>query len=88
MAVIVEIPEEVERLLRARYSDLDEKAKVAMLVELYRQDKLSQHELSLALGMDRFETEALLKLHNVVEDLATDAEHQLALKRLGVPVSK
>ena len=42
-----------------------------MLVELYRQDKLTRYELSQALAISRFETDALLKKHNVPEDLPT-----------------
>jgi predicted HTH domain antitoxin len=71
MAVIVELPSEVELRLRADTPDLESEAKEAMLVELYRQDKLSHYELSLALGLDRFETDAVLKKHNVTEDLPT-----------------
>jgi hypothetical protein len=85
MAVIVELPAEVEQRLRAETADLESEAKEAMLVELYRQDKLTHHELSLALGLDRFETDAILKKHNVTEDLPTVEEYEAALAHLGVP---
>lgn len=58
----------------AQLGDLDEAAKQAALVELYRQRTLTHHELGTALGLDRFETEALLKKHNVTEDLITTEE--------------
>ena len=44
---------------------------VAPKFKLYRQDKLSHHELAQALDLDRFETEGILKKHNVTEDLGT-----------------
>jgi hypothetical protein len=84
MTLKIEIPTEVEQKLRAQSPDLDKEAKEALLVELYRQDKLTHHELSLALGLERFETDALLKRHNVMEDLPSAEEHQRALSRLGI----
>jgi predicted HTH domain antitoxin len=69
MAVTVELPADVERRLRQQSPDLDSLAKEAMLVELYRQDKLSRYELSQALGLSRFETDGLLKEHKVTDDL-------------------
>ncbi len=88
MAVIVELPADVEKRLRAECSDLESEAGEAMLVELYRQDKLTHSELSQALGLERFETDAVLKKHNVTEDLPTDAEYNAALAHLGVPTNK
>ena len=82
MAVIVELPSDVEQRLRADTPDLESEAKEAMLVELYRQDKLSHYELSLALGLDRFETDGVLKKHNVTEDLPTLEELEEDLRVL------
>ena len=84
MAVTVQLPADVEQRLRAQSADLDSEAKEAMLVELYRQDKLSHHELSRALELDRFQTDAVLNKHHVTEDLPTEAEHRAALLRLGI----
>jgi predicted HTH domain antitoxin len=84
MTVTFELPEDVEQRLRQQSPDLDSEAKEAMLVELYRQDKLSHFELAQALGLDRFETDAVLKKHNVTEDLPTDEEYEAALIRLGL----
>jgi hypothetical protein len=58
-----------------------------MLVELYRQDKLSHHELSQAMGLNRFQTDGVLKRHGVTEDLPTNEEYDAALARLGVRTS-
>jgi predicted HTH domain antitoxin len=88
MSVTVELPADVEQRLRAETPDLDSEAKEAMLVELYRQDKLSHFELAQALGLDRFETDAVLKKHNVTEDLPTDEEYEAALTRLGLRTDK
>jgi predicted HTH domain antitoxin len=68
MTVTVQIPPEVEQRLRSQTTDLDAEAKEAMLVEFYRQGKLSHNELAQALGLARYETDGLLKRHNVTED--------------------
>ena len=62
--------------------DLDAEAKEALLVELYRQDKLSHYELSFALGLDRFETDGVLNKHNVTEDLPSADEIEAELQYL------
>jgi len=86
MAVNVELPADIEQRLRQQSSDLDSVAKEAMLVELYRQDKISHYELSQALGLDRFETDGVLKQHNVTEDLPTAQEYEAAITRLGLRI--
>jgi predicted HTH domain antitoxin len=87
MAVTIQIPADVEQRLCAEDPDLEATAREAMLVELYRQDRLSHHELSQAMGLDRFETDGLLKRHGVTEDLPTNEEYDAALARLGVPTN-
>jgi hypothetical protein len=82
MAVMFELPQEMERSLRRQLGDLDQVAKEAALVELYRQDRVTAHELGQALDLSRLETDALLKRHNVTEDLPTDAELELDRTRL------
>lgn len=74
MAVSFELPSEIERNLRQTLGNLDEAAKEAALVGLYRQQKLTQRELAQALGLSRLETESLLKKHGVTEDLPTADE--------------
>jgi hypothetical protein len=85
MAVNIQLPAAVESELRSQFENLDEVAREAMLVELYRQDNLSHHQLGQALGLDRFETDGLLKRHKVTEDLPTLEEYDSALRRLGMP---
>jgi Uncharacterised protein family (UPF0175) len=81
MAVTIELPPDFEERLRAETPDLDAEAKEALLVELYRRDKLSRYELALALGRSRFEIDAVLKKHNVTEDLPTPEEVEEDLRR-------
>jgi hypothetical protein len=82
MAVTIELPPDVEQRLRSEHPNLDAEVKEAMLVELYRQDRLSRYELSLALGISRLETDAVLKKHCVTEDLPTPEELEEDLRRL------
>jgi hypothetical protein len=75
MAVSFQLPTDLEHTLRDGLPDLDGEAKEALLVSLYRQRKLSHLALSKALGLDRFETEDVLRKHNVTEDLGTVEEY-------------
>jgi hypothetical protein len=88
MAVIIQLPSEFEQSLRREFGDLDLAAKEAMLVELYRQGKLTQYEFSQSLGLDRFEADAVLKKHNVTEDLPTADELAEDFNRLVQLVDK
>lgn len=83
MAVIFELPATIEQQLRGEWADFDAVAKEAALVELYRQAKLTHHQLALALGLDRFATDELLQRHQVTEDLLSAEEmgSQLATLR-------
>lgn len=69
MAITFELPTLIEQQLRGQWADFDAVAKEAALVELYRQAKLTHFQLATALGLDRFETDELLKRHQVTEDL-------------------
>jgi predicted HTH domain antitoxin len=85
MAVSFNLPSEIEQFLRRQLGDLDEAAKEAALVELYRQGSLTHHQLAEALGLSRLETDGVLKKHKVTEDLLTleDFESQVEeLRRL------
>ncbi len=75
MAVSFELPTGLEHELRGELRDLDAEAKEALVVSLYRRGKLSHLALSKALGLDRFETEDVLRKHNVTEDLGTVEEY-------------
>ena len=88
MALTVQISPEVEEHLRSQTHDLDGDAKEAMLVEFYRQDRLSRYQLSLALGLGRFETDELLKRHHVTEDLPTQDELEEDLRQARLLVGR
>lgn len=83
MTIIFDLPPEVEQEMRREWGDnLNAAAKEAFLVELYRMDILTHHELSEALGLSRLETEAVLKRHSVTEDMPTEEEIRAALAHL------
>ena len=85
MSISFDLPASVEDQLRRELADLDVVAKEAVLVELYRQGRLTHYQLGLSLGLERHETDSLLKRHKVVEDLPRAeelAEQILSLRRL------
>jgi hypothetical protein len=82
MSIAFNLPADLEKLLRRQFDNLDEAAKEAALLELYRQNKLTHHHLSKALNLSRFEIDALLKAHNVTEDLPSEEELAGDLQRL------
>lgn len=71
MAVTIHLPLDLEQRLRAQLPDLDKEAREAVALDLFRRQKISHYELSTVLGLDRFETDAYLKRHNVVEGSLT-----------------
>ena len=83
MAVSFDLPTDIEQFLRHKLGNLDQAAKEAALVELYRQEKLTHHQLSKALGLSRLETNGVLKKHNVTEDLLSVEEFSRQVEDLG-----
>jgi len=65
MTISFEIPPEIAHELRADGADLGREAKEAFLVELYRRDRIAHHQLAEALGLNRNETDGVLKSHKV-----------------------
>lgn len=72
MSISFEIPQEIEQQLRANGANLDEEAKEAYLVELYRKEKITHHQLSQALSLSRYETDGILKRHGVELELTLE----------------
>ena len=77
MAVTFSLPEGIEQALRKELGDLDQLAKEALVVELYRQGQLSIGSLARLLAMGVIEADAWLAKHGVplnysVEDLEQD----------------
>ena len=84
MSVSFELPREIKTCLRQELGDLDRAAKEAVLVDSYRQAKLTHQQLGSALGLSRFEADALLKRHEVFYDLTAEdlARESEGLRRL------
>jgi predicted HTH domain antitoxin len=72
MSVSFDLPTTIEEELRKQFSDLDQVAKEALGVELYRQRRISHHQLAQLLGLTRFETDGVLKRHGVYDELTLD----------------
>jgi hypothetical protein len=65
MTIQFEIPHDIEQELGGNGSDLNGEARETFLVELYRQDRITHHQLAKAFGLSRLETEGVLKRHKV-----------------------
>jgi predicted HTH domain antitoxin len=65
MNISFEIPGEIEQELGGNGADISSEAREAFLVELYRQDRITHHQLAEALGLSRLETDGVLKRHKV-----------------------
>lgn len=69
--VSLNLPPGVEEQLRATTPDLSAAVREAYTIDLFRKGVLTHYELGQALGLDRFETDALLKRHQVTEHSLT-----------------
>jgi hypothetical protein len=74
MSISFELPPDIEEQLRRELGDLDQVAKEAVLVEMYRQGRLSHGKLAACLQLSRYEIDGVLKKHHVTEDLMTEQE--------------
>ena len=81
MTIRFEIPHEIEHALSSNGSDLSGEAREAFLVELYRQDRISHHQLAEALGLSRIETDGVLKRHKVSSGVTAE---QMRLQAAGL----
>jgi predicted HTH domain antitoxin len=61
MKISFEIPREIEQEFRTGGLDLNQEAKEACLVGLYRQERITHHQLAEALGLSRQAKELYLK---------------------------
>ena len=69
--VTLNLPPDLEAKLREAIPDLSSDVKEAYVLELFRRGMLSHYELSTILGLDQFQTDGFLKLHNVFEGSLT-----------------
>ncbi len=74
MSVSIHLPPTLEESLRREVADLDQVATEAVLIDLYRQERITKHQLATALGLDRFQVNDVLTRHHVSEDLPTLTE--------------
>jgi hypothetical protein len=77
MTVSFDLPPDLEQRLRAEDTDVNREAKETYLVELYRRDKLTHDQLGAALGLSWYDTEGVLKRHNVFDYTIEDFESDL-----------
>jgi predicted HTH domain antitoxin len=68
MTISFELPQNIEKQARTHGADLNREAKVAYLVELHRQERITRVEVSEALDLGFHHTEQLLKEHGVGDD--------------------
>ena len=89
ISLAVNLPPEVEGRLRAESGDLPSAVREAFAINLFRRGILTHHELGQALGLDRFETDALLERNDVTEYSLTnediDADVSSLKEFLGLP---
>ncbi len=86
--VTLDVPSDLEERLRRETPNLDADVKEAYALELFRRLRLSHYELSRVLGLDRFETDAWLKRHKVVEGSLTMADLEADRQTLDRVMSK
>jgi len=72
--VSLDFPADLEDRLRRDNPNLAAEIKEIYALELFRRGELSHFELSRVLGLDRFETDAWLKRHQVFEGSLTMAD--------------
>ena len=65
MKISFEIPSGIEQELGNNGADLSCEAREAFLIELYRQDRITHHQLTEALGLSRLEADGVLKRHRI-----------------------
>jgi hypothetical protein len=75
MTISFELPQTIEQQVRTNGADLNREAKVAYLLDLYRQDRISHAQLCEALDVSFHVAERLIKEHGAGHDIsATEFE--------------
>lgn len=82
LTVTLDFPKDVEENLRRSGVNLSADVKEAYALELFRRGQLSHFDLSVALGLDRLETDALLKKHQIYEGSLTMGDLEADRKTL------
>jgi len=86
MTLVIDLPPDIEAAIRRSGADLERDAKEAMLVEWYRQERLTHSQLANALGLSRYELDGVLTRHGVEEDLITPEDLQEQLRAIGIDI--
>ena len=79
MEVTIELPEDVAKVFLENGKNIEREVLEATALEGYRTGKLSHAQVGRMLDLSRFETDALLKQHDVslnytIEDLEADRQ--------------
>ena len=72
MNISFELPHDIEEQIRTNGEDLSGEARELFLVELYRRERITHHQLSEALALGRYETDGVLKKHKVWLELTPE----------------
>lgn len=72
MNISFEIPHDIDQQIRTNGLDVNGKAREAFLVELYREHKITHRQLGDALGLERYETDGVLKRYGVGLDVSVE----------------
>jgi hypothetical protein len=83
VSVAVNLPSGVEDRVRAESGDLAVAVREGFVLDLFRRGLLSRSDLSQTLGLDRFETYALLKRYQIFDESLThdDVDSDVAAAR-------
>jgi len=86
----LELPPDIELRLRQENPEISKELQEEVVLDIFRRGKISHHELSRVLGLDRIETDVYLNEHRVFEGSLTnedlEADYQ-ALKNLQRDIS-
>jgi predicted HTH domain antitoxin len=74
ISVDLNLPRDIEERLRAEDPDLSATVREAFAIDLFRRGILTHHGLCQTLGLDRFETDSVLKRHGVMEQSLTQED--------------
>jgi predicted HTH domain antitoxin len=72
MNIRFEISQDIEQELRTNGLDMNQEAKEAYLVNLYREERISHRQLDEALGLSRYETGGVLKRYKVSRNFTAE----------------
>jgi hypothetical protein len=81
MGIRFEVPGFIEQALRSMGDDPSQVVKELFLVDLYRKEQITHHELARTMGLGRCKTDGLLKRHDVDYGLTLE-EHQARVESL------